>query len=245
LALLLVVLLDLAGEDVVVPAVDFDLVGGEGSGDGGLDFEVEVLGDDVASDDGGELGVFAVFGVEGLLVGEGALNVLEPSAGFGKPGWVGAVEGGFERSAIGMAADDGVLYVEDFDGVLDGGGSAVDVGSGDRDDVACVAADEEISGTGLEDEVGDDAGVRTGDEEPFGGLHLGEEMELGFFVREDVAEKAAVAFDEGFDVVDRFVGHVLSLGFCALDSVAHWGYWVDEMPARVRAAGGPTMQRQV
>ena len=53
LALLLVVLLDAAAEDVVVPAVDFDLAGGEGSGYGGLDFEVEVLGDDVAADDGG------------------------------------------------------------------------------------------------------------------------------------------------------------------------------------------------
>jgi glycerophosphoryl diester phosphodiesterase len=39
-ALLLVVLLDAAGEDVVVPAVDFDFAVGEGSGDRGLGAEV-------------------------------------------------------------------------------------------------------------------------------------------------------------------------------------------------------------
>jgi len=48
-----VVLLDAAGEDVVVPAVDFDLVVGEGSGYAGLGAEVDELGDYVAADDGG------------------------------------------------------------------------------------------------------------------------------------------------------------------------------------------------
>ncbi len=51
--MLFVVLLDLAGEDVVVPAVNLNLVGGQGSGYGGLGFEVEVLGNDVSADDGG------------------------------------------------------------------------------------------------------------------------------------------------------------------------------------------------
>jgi hypothetical protein len=45
---------------------------------------LDELGDDVAADDGGEFGVFAVGGVEGLAVGEGAFDVLEPAAGFGE-----------------------------------------------------------------------------------------------------------------------------------------------------------------
>jgi hypothetical protein len=91
-----------------------------------------------------------------------------------------AVEGGFEGAAVGVAADDGVFYVQDFDGVLDGGGARRRrrLPAGDGDDVAGVAGDEEVAGAGLEDEVGDDAGVRAGDEEPLGGLHLGEQVEL-------------------------------------------------------------------
>lgn len=139
--------------------------------------------------------MFAVGGVEGLLVAECALDVLEPAAGFGELGGVGAVEGGFECSAVGVAADDGVLNVEDFYGVLDGGGGAVDICSGDGDDVAGVAADEEVSGAGLEDEIGDDAGVRAGDEEVLGGLAVGEQVELRLLAGEDVLVKAFVAFD--------------------------------------------------
>ena len=48
-----IVLLDAAGEDVVVPAVDFECVVSEGFGDAGLGAEVDELGDDVAADDGG------------------------------------------------------------------------------------------------------------------------------------------------------------------------------------------------
>ncbi len=118
--------LDAAGEDVVVPAVDGEETVGGGAGDGGLSFEVGELGDDVAADEGGEFGVFALFGAEGLAVGEGAFDVAQPAAGLGEFGEGGAVEGGFEGSAVGVAAEDGVFDLEDFDGVFDGGGDAVD-----------------------------------------------------------------------------------------------------------------------
>ena len=49
-ALLFVVLLDAAGEDVVVPAVDFNFVMSQGAGDGGLSAEIVELGDDVAAE---------------------------------------------------------------------------------------------------------------------------------------------------------------------------------------------------
>ena len=48
-----VVLLDLAGEDVVVPAVDLERVVDEGFGYAGLGLEVDELGYDVAADEGG------------------------------------------------------------------------------------------------------------------------------------------------------------------------------------------------
>jgi len=218
-------LLDAAGEDVVVPSVDFDFVVSQRFCDAGLGAQVDELGDDVAADDGGEFGVFAVGGVEGLAVGEGAFDVFEPAAGFGEIFQALAVDGGFERTAVGVAADDGVFDVEDFDGVLDGGGAAVNVGSGDGDDVAGVAGNEEVAGTGLKDEVGDDAGVGAGDEEPLGGLRLGEQVVLRSFLRKDVAMKALVAFDEGFDVllvgIARYIGHDCAPWTTAMDSVTH------------------------
>ena len=124
--------------------------------------------------------MFAFFGAQGLAVAEGSLDMLEPTAGLRQLFEAFAVEGSFERAAVGVAAEDGVLYVEDFNGVLDGGSDAVHVGGavGDWDDVAGVAGDKEVSGAGLKDEVGDDAGVGTGDEKPLRGLRLGEQMEL-------------------------------------------------------------------
>ena len=206
-ALLLVVLLDAAAEDVVVPAVDFDLVVDQGFGDAGLGAEIDELGDDVAADDGGEFGVFALFGAEGLAVSEGSFDVVQPATRLGEVLEALAVEGGLEGAAVGVAAEDDVLYLQGFYGVFDGGGDAVDFVAAYGDYIANAAGEEEVAGAGLEDEVGDDAGVRTGDEQPLGGLHLGEQVELGFLVREDVAVEAAVAFHEGFDMVNGFVGH--------------------------------------
>ena len=204
---MLVVLLDAAAEDVVVPAVDFDLVVDQGFGDAGLGAEIDELGDDVAADDGGEFGVFALFGAEGLAVSEGSFDVVQPATRLGEVLEALAVEGGLEGAAVGVAAEDDVLYLQGFYGVFDGGGDAVDFVAAYGDYIANAAGEEEVAGAGLEDEVGDDAGVRTGDEQPLGGLHLGEQVELGFLVREDVAVEAAVAFHEGFDMVNGFVGH--------------------------------------
>jgi hypothetical protein len=172
------------------------------------------LGDDVAADDGGKFSVFAVGGVERLAVGEGSLDVVEPLAGFGKFFQALAVDGGLERAAVGVTAEDGVLDLEDFDGVLDRGGDAVYVGFaiGDGDDVAGVAGDEEVAWTGLEDEVWDYARVRARDEEILRGLAVREQLELVALAGEDFAVKALVAFDEGFDRIDRFVRHVVCLG---------------------------------
>jgi hypothetical protein len=201
-ALLLVVLLDSAGEDFVVPAVNFEVAVEDGAGDGGLGSEVCQLGDDVAANDRGEFGLIALFRAQRLAVGEGSLDVVQPAAGFGKIFQALRIQCGLERAAVGVAAEDGVTDLEDFDGVFDGGGDAVDFIAGDGDDVTGVAGDEEVAGLGLEDEVGDDAGVRTGDEEVLGRLRLGEEVEVVALFGEDFFVKAPVSLNQ---IVHRFI----------------------------------------
>jgi hypothetical protein len=203
-ALLLVVLLDAAGEDFVIPAVDLEGVVSERTGYGGLGAEVGQLRDYIASDDGGELGVLALFWAKWLAMAERALDVMQPAACFGQFSEALAVEGGFEGSAIGVAAEDDVLYLEDFDGVFDGGGDAVDVVAADGNYVADAAGEEEISGAGLEDEVGDDAGIRTGDKEVFRSLHLGQEMKLLPLGWKNFTVKALVALDQFIEIVHHF-----------------------------------------
>ncbi len=194
--LLLVVLFNAAGEDVVVPAVHSEAVFSDGAGYWRLSAEVLELRDHVAADERGQLGAVAVGGVEGLPVLEGGFNVIEPASRLGEIDELCAVEGGLHGAAVGVSADDGVAHVEDFNGVLDGGGNAVDVVAGDGDDVADAAGDEEIAGIGAEDEVGHDAGVGAGDEEPCGSLAFSKEMEVTFPGGEDIGEKPFVSFDE-------------------------------------------------
>src|SRR5579863_3038402 len=81
---LLVVGLDAAGKDVVIPAVDGDGAVGQSVGDRGLGFQVEQLGNDIPADESAQLGVVAVGGVEWLAVAEGRFDVAEPSAGPGE-----------------------------------------------------------------------------------------------------------------------------------------------------------------
>ena len=140
--------------------------------------------------------MFAIGWVEGLAVGEGSLDVVQPATGFGEFFEALAVQGSFEGATIGVAAKNGVLHVEDFDGVFDGGCAAIHVRSSNGDDIAGVASDEEVTGAGLQDEVGDDAGVRAGDEEVFRGLHLGQQMKIGAFGGKDVLMKPLVAFNQ-------------------------------------------------
>jgi hypothetical protein len=140
--------------------------------------------------------MLAFFGAGGLAMGEGSLDVVQPAAGFGQILEALAVEGGFEGSAVGVAAEDDVLDLEDVYGVLDGGRDAVDVAGRDGNDVADAAADEEVAGFGLEDQVGENAGVRAGDEEPLGGLGLGEQVKMVALEGEDFGAEALVSCEQ-------------------------------------------------
>src|SRR5258708_39618976 len=106
-----------------------------------------------------------------------------------------AIESSFHCSAVGVTADDGMLHFENFTGVLDSGCGAVDFVAGNRDDVAGVAGDEQVAGTGAKNEVRNDARVGACDEEEFGSVALGEQVELASAGGEDIFQKALVAFN--------------------------------------------------
>ncbi len=158
--------------------------------------EVDELGDDVSPDDGGEFGVFAFFWTERLPVGEGAFDMMQPAAGFGQLFQALAVERSLERAAVGVAAEDDVLYLQYFDCVLDGCGDAVDIIAAYGDDVADAARKKEITGTGLEDEVRQNARVGASDEEPLRVLHLGQQMKLLSLAGKAFAMKALMPFNQ-------------------------------------------------
>jgi len=195
-AQLLVVLLDAAGEDVVVPAVDGEAAFGESVLDGGLGAEIGELSNDVAANERGQLSLIAVGGVERLAIEEGGLDMLEPAAGLGQIHQAGVVDGGLQRATVGVAAEDGVLHLQDFDGVFDGRRAAVHIIGGGGHDVAGVAGDEQIAGPGAEKEIGDDARVRAGDEEKLRRLRLGQKMKLIAAEREDLLVKMLVSCDQ-------------------------------------------------
>jgi len=103
-------------------------------------------------------------------VGEGAFDVMQPAAGLGQFFQAFAVERCLESAAVGVAAEDDVLYLQHFDCVLDGCGDAVDIIAAYGDDVADAARKKEITGTGLEDEVRQNARVGASDEQGDGSL---------------------------------------------------------------------------
>lgn len=79
----------------------------------------------------------------------------------------GVAEEGVYGAALGVAADDDVVHAEVDDGKFDGGGSGIGVagGAGGGNDVADVFDDEQIAGFAVGDEFGEDARIRTGDEQ--------------------------------------------------------------------------------
>src|SRR6185369_8742250 len=77
-----------------------------------------------------------------------------------------AEEGG-DGAALRMAADDDVADLQEIHGELDGGGGGVGIAlrAGGRDDVADVFDDEQVAWLALGDELSEDAGIATGDEQ--------------------------------------------------------------------------------
>src|ERR1700676_2694326 len=134
------------------------------SGHGGVSLQVHKLGNDVAANEGSEFGVLTVSRVERLAMAECGLDVAQPAARFRQGFETLPMQRGLHGAAVGVAADNGFLYLENFDGIFNRGGSAVDVVATYRNDIAGVARNEEVAGTGAEDQIGNDAGVGAGDE---------------------------------------------------------------------------------
>lgn len=185
----------LAVFDVVDPAGDFEGAGFEGLADHRIGAEVLELVNDVPLGDGGELIFFGQFHRHDMAAGVFAVG--EPAGYSGQVlGFVGAPDG-FHGAAVGVAADDDVRNLEDFEGVFKARGFAGVFTVKGRHEVAGVTVDEEFTGGGVSDEGRVDAGVGAGDEERGGRLALGETLEKGFVLGEDVALKCNYTFADG------------------------------------------------
>ena len=129
---------------------------------------------------------------------ESRLHVVKPAAGLGEMFESFAIEGGLHRSAIGVAAEDGMFHLQDFDRIFDGGGGAVDIVARDGDHVARVARTEKIAGAGSQNHIGHNARVGTGDEQGFRRSALRQQVEPtppggeNFFQEALVALKQAI-----------------------------------------------------
>ena len=97
---LLVVLLDAAGEDVVIPGVDGDGSVRQGLRNRGLGLQVEPLGDHVSANQRGQFGMLAFRGIDRLAMAERRFHVAQPAAGFGQVLEPLAVESGLHRAAV-------------------------------------------------------------------------------------------------------------------------------------------------
>src|SRR5215469_2217330 len=147
-AIVLVILLDPAGENVVIPAMNRNRAVGKGSRHGGLGLQIEELGHDIAPNERSKFGVLAIGGIGRLAMAEGGLYVVQPAARLGQMLEPLAIEGGFHGAAVGVAAKDRVLNFENFDSVFDGGGGAVDIGGRNGHYVAGVPGNEQIAWAG-------------------------------------------------------------------------------------------------
>jgi len=70
-----IIALDATGENVVIEAEDRKLSRSKRAGDRGLSLKIVELGDDIAANEGRQLGRITVCWVEGLPMGESAFDV--------------------------------------------------------------------------------------------------------------------------------------------------------------------------
>ncbi len=107
-------------------------------------------------------------------------------------------EKGVNGAALGVAADDDVVHAQIIHGKFDGGGGGVGIagGAGGRNDVADVFDDKQIAGFAVGDELGEDAGIRAGDEKGVGVLPGLRELAKKFPV---ISELFVPEFMDAFD----------------------------------------------
>ena len=103
---------------------------------------------------------------------------------------------GANDAAVGVSAYDEMADAQHLNRVFDGGRDAARGLSGARNDIAGVAADEEVAGLRLQNEIGHDSRVSAGDEENIGRLAVGEQMELVTANGEGLGQKSFVSLDQ-------------------------------------------------
>jgi hypothetical protein len=84
------------------------------------------------------------------------------------------LEQSIHRPAVGMAADDDLFDVEGADGIFDRRTFAPIGGPKGRNNIACVADDEQIPRLSLGDQIGINPRIRAGDHQHLRRLTIGE-----------------------------------------------------------------------
>ena len=121
--------------------------------------EILKLGDDIGANEREQFRLRIA--LRAIKVFPGTIEILEPHTGMRKGGKGLLVERGLNGATIGVPADDDVFYFEDFHGIFNGGSDASRKFAARRHDVSDIAADKEVAGLSLKDEVGYDPGIGT------------------------------------------------------------------------------------
>src|SRR5690606_21189450 len=214
LALLGIVSADLAGLDVVHPAMDEQITSGQTGSDRRVRRQVTQLRDDVFLGEHAKR-IAVVMPAIFLHHDLGYLRMLQPGPHGGHATQLFRIEHCLHGAAVGMTADDDVLDAQGNHRVLDGSGYTAEHLPVGGYDVADVAGHEQITGGTLGNEFGHHPGVCAGDEHRLGGLLERQFVKQLLLVRVDHFMKMHVTIDDLCDRVigalQLLVGHALGL----------------------------------
>src|SRR5690606_37081818 len=193
---------DLAGLDVVDPAVDEQLAPGQACCYRRVGGQVTELGDDVLL---GQHAEGVAVRVAAVLLHHylGHFRVLQPGPHCRHAAQLLGVEHRLHCAAVRVPADDDVLDPQRHHRVFDGGGDAAAHLAIGRYHVTHVAGSEQVARRALGDEFRYHAGVGTGNEHGLGGLLEGQLVEQFLLIGIDHLVEVHVAIN---DLGDGVVG---------------------------------------
>jgi hypothetical protein len=162
--------------DVDEPAVERNLAARDPGGDRRVRAEMRKLDDDILQTGGANALLVGERTIAGAHHAFGGMAVAQPGGDIGHAFEQFGIHQRLHRAAVGMTADDDVAHAEREHGIFDGRRHAAILRRERRDDIAGIAAHEQVAGLGLHDQLGDDAAVGTGDDQGLGALPVDREL---------------------------------------------------------------------
>jgi hypothetical protein len=218
---------DVARLELIDPGVQMDRAAGPAGGDGRQRLQVLDLHEHVFLDRGHQ--EFVGREVAVVLANDlpRRLAMRQPALHRWHLGDDWRIEQGLDRPAVGVAADDNVLYAQPGDGKLDGGRLARRRRAVRRDDVARVSQNKQIAGERMGEQIGIDTRVGTGDEQRLRLLAVDQ-----FLIQ--VVKLAKVFVLKLVDALDQIPHGFRSLAHKVIDAS---GNWLARKPEALRRAG--------